>query len=78
MAQVTVQNKDVQVVQPIKSVNIELTLDEAQELVAILGAGAGLVDGLYFKLNALGVTTGKYLVNINNGHIKVDHNRFMR
>lgn len=56
MAKITVNRVPVPAQKPaIKEVDITLSKHEAEELMAILGCGADLVDGLYFKLLSQGV-----------------------
>lgn len=61
------------VVEPIEAVTIVLSHDEAQELVAILGRGASLVDELYAKLLHQGVRHDRYAASIECGSIKIRH-----
>lgn len=72
MANLTVQRKPVAPAAPlIEEVNIKLTLDEAQQLVAILGRGAGLIDGLFSRLNRAGVDKGRYDVDNRDFTIRI-------
>lgn len=56
MAKITVTRVPVPVQKPVvKEVTIVLSKREAEELIAILGCGAELVGGLYFKMLSQGV-----------------------
>lgn len=73
MAQATAVKKNILFAAPakVKSVTIELTHDEAEQLSALVGRGAGLIDSLFFKLDAQGITPGRYGIDLSNGNIKV-------
>lgn len=52
----------------VNTYTVELTDDEAQQLVAILGHGNSLVNGLFMNLSNAGVVNRKYSCRTDSGN----------